>query len=301
MSLLKVEQLYKRFGKNEAVKGISFSIEQGRCVALLGPNGAGKTTTLKMLAGLQTPTAGSIQFMGMDKVDLRQHIGYLPQYPSFYPWMTGKEYLHYVGQLTGIAPKELKTRVDEMLEWVGLHEAKNRRISGYSGGMKQRLGIAQAMIHQPKILILDEPVSALDPIGRREVLDMIKNIGTHTTVLYSTHVIHDAENVSDDVLIMNKGEIVLSGSIKEIMNRRMKPILHIVGEQPLTQYKQVFAQLDHVLQVDSENDVMNIYVQDLQLGKQQVLKCIVEHQIPIQKFIVQSLTLEDLFLQVVGE
>lgn len=300
MALLKVENLYKRFGKTEAVKGINFSIEQGRCVALLGPNGAGKTTTLRMLAGLQSPTSGAIQFMGMNSGDLRQHIGYLPQYPSFYPWMTGKEYLHYVGQLSGMDSKELKSRADEMLEWVGLQEAKNRKIGGYSGGMKQRLGIAQALIHQPKLLILDEPVSALDPIGRREVLDMIKQIRTHTTVLFSTHVIHDAENVSDDVLIMNKGEIVLSGPIKEITKSRIKPILHIEGEHSLEPFKHMVEKLEQVQRVDCDQEIMNIHVYDLEQGKQQVLKCIVEQQIPIHKFIVQSFTLEDLFLQVVG-
>ena len=176
MELLKASDLVKRFGNTNAVKGINFHIEEGRCVSLLGPNGAGKTTTLKMLSGLLEPTSGSIDFKGEKAKDLRQFIGYLPQYPAFYNWMSGKEFLVFAGQLAKLNVKEAEKRSEELLERVGLTNAKKRKIGGYSGGMKQRLGLAQALIHRPKLLILDEPVLALDPLGRREVLDMIQRL-----------------------------------------------------------------------------------------------------------------------------
>lgn len=176
MELLAVRALSKQFAKVSAVKEISFSITAGHCVSLLGPNGAGKTTTLQMLTGLLKPTSGTIAFTINTQGDWRQQIGYLPQYPTFYNWMTGQEFLDYVGKLAHMSTKILKVRSAEMLQLVGLTDAGNRKIGGYSGGMKQRLGIAQALIHSPQLLLLDEPVSALDPLGRREVLDLLNRI-----------------------------------------------------------------------------------------------------------------------------
>ena len=146
MALLQAKDLAKCFGNTNAVKEISFTIEEGKCVSLLGPNGAGKTTTLKMLSGLLEATSGTILFQGKKNADLRPFIGFLPQYPAFYNWMSGKEFLVFVGQLAKLGRKEAEKRSEELLERVGLGEAKKRRIGGYSGGMKQRLGLAQALI-----------------------------------------------------------------------------------------------------------------------------------------------------------
>src|SRR5699024_6824411 len=159
-------------------------------VALLGPNGAGKTTTLRMLSGLLKPTTGTIHIANAKKgEDVRHDIGYLPQYPVFHPWMTGKEFLTYVGQLAYLTKKEAAEKADQLLQKVAIYEARNKRIGKYSGGMKQRLGIAQAMIHDPKVLLLDEPVSSLDPIGRREVLTLMEELKQQTTLLFSTHIL----------------------------------------------------------------------------------------------------------------
>lgn len=300
MTLLQVDQLRKTFGKNEAVKGISFSLESGKCVTLLGPNGAGKTTTLSMLAGLLEPTSGQIQFMNMTQGDIRQHIGYLPQYPAFYNWMTGKEFLEYVGKLAHLKASELRKRSDDILKLVGLFDARNRRIGGYSGGMKQRLGIAQALIHRPKLLILDEPVSALDPIGRREVLDMIKQIKDETTILFSTHVLHDAEEVSEQILIMNQGEIILSGDLKDIMRNTIQPVIYIEGETNLEKWAKMIRDLPYIENVECEQVKMKVYLRNLEIGKGALLKQLVDENIPIHKFEVASISLEDLFLKVVG-
>lgn len=299
MELLKASDLVKRFGNTNAVKAINFHIEEGRCVSLLGPNGAGKTTTLKMLSGLLEPTSGSIEFKGEKEKDLRQFIGYLPQYPAFYNWMSGKEFLVFAGQLAKLNRKEAEKRSEELLERVGLTNAKKRKIGGYSGGMKQRLGLAQALIHRPKLLILDEPVSALDPLGRREVLDMMREIKEETTILFSTHVLHDAEEISDDILIMHAGEIAISGSLGSVMEEYRQPILHIEFESQSADWLKAIASYSFVSEVNIQGNKASIVLKDMVNGKQTLLKDIVDRKLPIRKFEISQTTLEDLFMKVV--
>jgi len=299
MELLKASNLVKIFGNTNAVKGINFHIEEGRCVSLLGPNGAGKTTTLKMLSGLLEPTSGSIDFKGEKAKDLRQFIGYLPQYPAFYNWMSGKEFLVFAGQLAKLNRKEADKRSEELLERVGLMNAKKRKIGGYSGGMKQRLGLAQALIHRPKLLILDEPVSALDPLGRREVLDMMREIKEETTILFSTHVLHDAEEISDDILIMQAGEIAISGSLGSVMEEYRQPILQIEFESQADDWLKSIASYSFVSEVNIQGNKTIIVLKDMVTGKQTLLKDIVDRKLPIRKFEISQTTLEDLFMKVV--
>ncbi|MCP1156815.1 ABC transporter ATP-binding protein [Bacillus infantis] len=299
MALLKADDLVKRFGNMNAVKGINFYIEEGRCVSLLGPNGAGKTTTLKMLSGLLEPTSGSIDFKGKKAKDLRQFIGYLPQYPAFFNWMSGKEFLVFAGQLAKLSRKEAEIRSEELLERVGLADAKKRRIRGYSGGMKQRLGLAQALIHRPSLLILDEPVSALDPLGRREVLDMMREIKEETTILFSTHVLHDAEEISDDILIMHAGEIAVSGSQGSVMAEYQQPIIQVEFESPAADWLKSIADYGFVSEVNTQGNKASIVLKDMVEAKQKLLKDIVDLELPIRKFEVSQTTLEDLFMKVV--
>ncbi|OEH53101.1 ABC transporter ATP-binding protein [Oceanobacillus sp. E9] len=299
MELLKASDLVKSFGSKNAVNGINFDIEEGRCVALLGPNGAGKTTTLKMLSGLLEPTSGSIDFKGEKAKDLRQFIGYLPQYPTFFNWMSGKEFLVFAGQLAKLNRKEAEKRSEELLERVGLTNAKKRKIGGYSGGMKQRLGLAQALIHRPKLLILDEPVSALDPLGRREVLDMMREIKEETTILFSTHVLHDAEEISDDILIINAGEIVISGSLGNVMEEYRQPILQIEFESLATDWLKSIASYSFVSEVNIQGNKASIVLKDMVYGKQALLRDIADRKLPIRKFEISQTTLEDLFMKVV--
>lgn len=299
MELLKASDLVKSFGSKNAVNGINFDIEEGRCVALLGPNGAGKTTTLKMLSGLLEPTSGSIDFKGEKAKDLRQFIGYLPQYPTFFNWMSGKEFLVFAGQLAKLNRKEAEKRSEELLERVGLTNAKKRKIGGYSGGMKQRLGLAQALIHRPKLLILDEPVSALDPLGRREVLDMMREIKEETTILFSTHVLHDAEEISDDILIINAGEIVISGSLGNVMEEYRQPILQIEFESLATDWLKSIASHSFVSEVNIQGNKASIVLKDMVYGKQALLRDIADRKLPIRKFEISQTTLEDLFMKVV--
>ncbi len=210
MLLITIDSLTKQFGKKQAVRELSFEIKKGSCTALLGPNEAGKTTTLKMLAGLLAPTKGRIYFNEQPTGDLRKYVGFLPQFPVFCNWMTAREFLEYVGKLSGLPKRAAAEKTIELIELVGLKDAGDQRIGGFSGGMKQRLGIAQAMIHSPKLLMLDEPVSALDPVGRRDVITMLTELKKHTTILFPTHVLSDAEEVCDEIVIIRKGELALS-------------------------------------------------------------------------------------------
>ncbi|WP_409342487.1 ATP-binding cassette domain-containing protein [Paenibacillus sp. MBLB4367] len=301
MALLRVKDLVKRFGETPAVNKISFDIAEGHCVALLGPNGAGKTTTLQMLAGLLPPTDGSIAFPGIPAKDLRQHIGYLPQYPAFYNWMKGREFLEYVGKLAFVQSGQLKERANVLLELVGLSAAGNRKIGGYSGGMRQRLGIAQALIHKPKLLMLDEPVSALDPIGRREVLDMMRQIRKETTILFSTHVLHDAEEICDDVLIMNRGTIAAAGSLQEIRETSRQPIVTIESdaEEPLRKWAAAIGGQPYVEEVELNGRTARVYVNDIREANRRLLEQLVAGSVPVVKFEVAQASLEDLFMKAV--
>ncbi|MGB8002216.1 MAG: ABC transporter ATP-binding protein [Anaerobacillus sp.] len=231
--LVDIDNLSKRFKEKRAVSNLSFTIHEGSCIALLGPNGAGKTTTLQMLARILTPDSGSIQFRGYEPKDYRPLIGFLPQHPSFFNWMTAKEFLYFAGKLSSIPKALLQDRVEETLTFVSLEEAMNKKIGGFSGGMKQRLGLAQALIHKPKLLILDEPVSALDPKGRRDFLKLIEELKKDMTVLFSTHILHDAQQICDEVLILQDGCLKWQGSLPALRKEFDLLPIKVQTEEPM--------------------------------------------------------------------
>ncbi|GGG81261.1 ABC transporter ATP-binding protein [Paenibacillus radicis (ex Gao et al. 2016)] len=302
-ALLRAEQLTKAFGSTQAVAGISFDIAPGRCTALLGPNGAGKTTTIRMLAGLLQPTGGKLSYAGVKPGQSPNSLlGYLPQAPSFYGWMTGREYAVYAARLCGLSAAEARSQADALLERVGLSAAANRAISGYSGGMKQRLGLAQALVHRPKLLILDEPVSALDPLGRHEVLMLLRELKQETTVLFSTHVLHDAEQLCDDVLIIRNGEMALQGSIEEIKNNhRMSVItLHIEGDDHSKQWCVSYQGGAYVKELRRIEKGIELVVTDMELARRELLGQLAEDGIRVAKLEFGHSTLEDLFMKVVS-
>lgn len=207
--------LTKQYGAYKAVEDLSIKIPRGSVCGFLGKNGAGKTTTIKMLVGLTKPTAGRISLMG-EAYSYGNHnnaiIGYLPDVPHFYGYMTAPEYLKFCGGLYGIEKGKLKKRIDELLGEVGLDTAKNH-IGSFSRGMKQRLGVAQALINEPEIIFMDEPISALDPIGRHEVMELIRSLSGKVTVFFSTHILADVETTCDYALILNKGKLLAADSI----------------------------------------------------------------------------------------
>lgn len=299
MNLVTISGLTKKFNKTTAVNNINIDLEKGICTVLLGPNGAGKTTTLSMLAGIMQQTAGSIVFSGARGVDFRNYIGYLPQYPVFYGWMTGKEYLQYVGQLANLTKKNASLKAEELLELVGIADAKKQKISGYSGGMKQRLGIAQALINDPKLLILDEPVSALDPIGRREVLTLMKELKRKTTILFSTHVLHDAEEICDYIHIIKNGEMAISGSLEELQKTHQQPTIYIESEKSLENWVSDLKAKSFIskLEMNSEKTLI-VSCADVDMARRELLNYFLEKKIPIRKFELVRTSLEDLFLKV---
>jgi len=219
---IEIKQLVKRFGDAVALDGIDLGVPQGSVFGFLGPNGAGKTTALRILTGLARPTAGEARILGHDVSTggnaVRAQIGYLPDVPGFYPWMNALELVEFAGRLFGIERRALRERAEGLLEMAGLSSVK-AKVGGFSRGMKQRLGIAQALINAPSVLLLDEPTSALDPIGRRDVLEMISSLRGRTTVFFSTHILADVERVCDTVAILDRGRVVANAPIAELKRR----------------------------------------------------------------------------------
>lgn len=222
MDVLTITNLHKRFGDKEVLKGLNLSIPEHSVFGFVGRNGAGKTTTMKMILGLLQADEGGI-YVADEKVTYGQtgtnrHIGYLPDVPEFYSFMTAKEYLTFCGEITGMKKEEITSRCTELLELVGLADEKHR-IKGFSRGMKQRLGIAQALLNRPKLLICDEPTSALDPVGRKQILDILQKAKEETTVLFSTHILTDVERICTDVAFLNEGKIVMQGELSELRKK----------------------------------------------------------------------------------
>lgn len=302
MSILTVKQLTKSYGEHTVVDRLSFSLQKNQCIALIGPNGAGKTTTLRLITRLIHPTSGSIEYhQENDSTDERHLIGYLPQQPFFYGWMTGEEYLLYCAKLTKIPKKEAHSKVNEMLQLVGLEEAKRKRISTYSGGMKQRLGIAQAIIHEPKLLIMDEPVSALDPIGRREVLTLMEKLKSQMTILFSTHILSDADEVSDQLILLHQGKIVESGPIDILRKKYQTDKIELAFEQEASVYKEEISALQSVIALTEQNKQYQITVSDIESARSEILQLVQQNHWPLVKFNVHLASLEDMFMKVVKQ
>jgi ABC-2 type transport system ATP-binding protein len=221
MEMLTVSHICKRFGEKRVLSDLSFSVPTGSVFGFVGQNGAGKTTTMKMILGLIAADSGEIYINGeivsYGQNKTNHYVGYLPDVPEFYSYMTPAEYLKFCGEITGMEMNKIKGRTAELLALVGLENEK-RRIKGFSRGMKQRLGIAQALLNQPKLLICDEPTSALDPIGRKEILDILVASKEQTTVLFSTHVLSDVEWMCSEIAFINEGKIALCGTLEQIKN-----------------------------------------------------------------------------------
>ncbi len=225
MNMLEISGLQKSFGDKDVLKGLDLCVPEGEIFGFIGKNGAGKTTTMKAVLGLLQIDGGSISVFG-ERVTYGDnstncHIGYLPDVPNFYSFMTAGEYLSFCGEIVGMNEGQIKSRSTELLELVGLKDERHR-IKGFSRGMKQRLGIAAALLHEPKLLICDEPTSALDPIGRKEILDILLSAKERTTVLFSTHILSDVERICTRIAFLNDGKTAVQGSLADIKSRYRK-------------------------------------------------------------------------------
>ena len=219
MDMLCIKNLHKRFGDKSVLNGLDLSVPEHSIFGFVGKNGAGKTTTMKTVLGLLKADAGEILVDGKPvtygQTETNRLIGYLPDVPEFYAFMTAPEYLRFCGEMTGMQRAECEARSKELLELVGLG-AEKHRIKGFSRGMKQRLGIAQALLNRPKLLICDEPTSALDPAGRKEILDILLAVREQTTVLFSTHILSDVERICTDVAFLDNGKVEMQGKLSDI-------------------------------------------------------------------------------------
>lgn len=296
MNVLVISNVTKRFGEKEVLRGASFSVPEHSVFGFIGKNGAGKTTTMKIILGLLKPERGDIYVAGEKVVygqtSTNRNIGYLPDVPEFYSFMTPKEYLTFCGEIIGMPKEEIVGRVEQMLELVGL-SGERGRIKGFSRGMKQRLGIAQALLNRPKLLICDEPTSALDPVGRKEILDILVRAKEQTTVLFSTHILSDIERICTDVAFLNEGEIVISGTLDEIhsMYSTEEYVIEVVKACDAKKILKTFCDLDSI------NSTKVLVKNERALYP--LLKWIAIEEIEIVRIEKLEPTLESLFLEVV--
>lgn len=301
MEALKIENLHKSFSKNTIINGLSMTIPENTIFGFLGKNGAGKTTTMKMILGFLKKDEGSIKVFGEEvsfgQSKTNRFIGYLPDVPEFYGYMTAKEYLNLCGAITGLSKNEIKKKSEELLELVGLRDV-NKRISGYSRGMKQRLGIAQALLNSPKLLICDEPTSALDPLGRKEILDIILKIKDFTTVIFSTHILSDVEAICDHVVVLDKGKNVLEGSIDELKNIKRKNTIKIRFKSD--KELKAFKSLDKFsnLVTNEKGDTLYLTDEENQLKDIDILYELYKLNIFPIEIKIEEPTLENIFMEV---
>jgi ABC-2 type transport system ATP-binding protein len=298
----------KRFGSVLALDRLDLDVPRGSVFGLLGPNGAGKTTTLRILTGLARPTSGSATVAGisvdLDQPELRRRLGYLDQDPRFYGWMRGRELLELVGRLHGLAGTALRSRVGETLERTGLSAAAERRIGGYSGGMRQRLGIAQALLHRPEVLFLDEPVSSLDPEGRRDLLTMIAGLHDEATVVFSTHVLADVERICDRVAILDRGRRVTEASLDELLADHARPIYRLEPapgqDGPVASLVERLRREPWVSDATLADGALRVTVTEPATAATAVLPLVVDAGVVLESFERTRPTLEEVFLELVG-
>ena len=296
MDVLSIQNLKKNFGSKEVLHGIDLSVSEHNIFGFIGKNGAGKTTTMKAILGLLKADGGEIYVMGekvhFGQTNTNRHIGYLPDVPEFYSYMTPLEYLTLCGEVCGMDKTDIVTRRKELLELVGLGR-EHHRINGVSRGMKQRLGIAQALLNRPKLLICDEPTSALDPAGRKEILDILLAAKEQTTVLFSTHILSDVERICTEVAFLHDGKIAMQGTIAELRNKRVSDgfIIEIEQKEVADALIKVFGDFQYT----EKNSLVFHGSEDRFFD---IMKYIAENRMPIQRIERIEPTLESLFLEV---
>ena len=304
MAILEVKQLSKHFNSHSIIQNVSFSVPDGCIFGFLGQNGAGKTTMLNLILGLLKPSDGEIYVCGervnYGETKTNRLIGYLPDVPEFYPYMNAREYLKLCGEVTGMSKNQINSKSEELLRLVGLYNV-NQKIGRFSRGMKQRLGIAAALLNEPKLLICDEPTSALDPIGRKEILDILLAVKEKTTVIFSTHILSDVERICDQVAILHQGQLVLNGSLHEMKQYRKQNLISLEFQKIEDKVRMLEAlqSLDFITKLDVEELKLMMIVDNLKDGGRKVLEIALQLNISLQKYEVLEPTLESLFMEVV--
>jgi ABC-2 type transport system ATP-binding protein len=302
---IEIRGLRKVYGDVRALDELNLDVPSGSVFGFLGPNGAGKSTTLSILAGLARPTAGVARVLGHDVVAagnaVRAQIGYLPDVPGFYPWMTGAESLRFAGSLFGIDGSTLEARVDALLRLAGLRDV-TARVGGYSRGMRQRLGLAQALINAPRLLLLDEPTSALDPLGRKAVLDMLTELRGRTTVFFSTHILADVERVCDTIAILDQGRVLLEAGAQELRARRGADALTVglASSEAAATLARVLDGQPWLRACRQSGDELRLSVSDTDAAQRALPALLAAQQLALRRLETGEASLEDVFVELIG-
>jgi ABC-2 type transport system ATP-binding protein len=306
--ILEAQNLVKHYGDFPAVKGVSFNIQAGEVFSLLGPNGAGKTTTISMLSTLYTPTQGDAIIDGHSVVKapmaVRQVIGVVPQDLALYDDLSARENLVFWGQMYGLSGKKLKARIDEVLEQIGLADKANQRVKTYSGGMKRRVNIGIGLLHQPKLLFMDEPTVGIDPQSRRAILETVKNLNRMgMSVLYTTHYMEEAQELSDRVGIMDHGELIALGTQKELtrqVDQMDTLVLHLYEGDDPQKWVEAVSDLPSILHADASNLSVSLITPSADDVLAGVVARINERGLKIRSLDIQEPNLEAVFLHLTG-
>ncbi len=304
--VIETHNLSKAYKGVEALKGLNLTVKQHSIFGFLGPNGAGKTTAIKLLLGLARPTGGSAHVFGYDiqreNISIRRRVGYLAQDPRYYEHMTARETLRFTSHFFYSGPAAvIEKRVEETLELVGLADKADRPIKGFSGGERQRLGIGQAQVNYPDLLILDEPAASLDPQGRHDVLDVMERLRGHTTIFYSTHILSDVQRVSDTVAILDHGKLITQAPIEELLNSNSKPVYTLALKGDTEKARQRLSSRPWVVAVQAKpvnNHVSwEVTVADEVIAEAQLLQYVQSGgDVTVLEFGRRKVDLEDIFL-----
>ena len=305
--MLKVENLYKNYGNIRAVDGISFEVKRGEVFGLLGPNGAGKSTTISIISTLIPPTKGEIIFEGesifKNPKNIRQKLGVVPQDIALYPTLSGYENLRFWGNLYGLKGQELKQRINETADIIGLHERLKDKVEKYSGGMKRRLNIGAALLHMPDLLIMDEPTVGIDPQSRSHILDTVLKLNDRgITIIYTTHYMEEAENLCSRICIMDEGKIIASGTQQELVElvkekTQINIKLDSINESILDGLKNIPGIIDAKI----DEDIIILYGENGDILLAQIIAKVSEHKNRIRSIDVKKPNLEAVFLHLTGK
>lgn len=303
--MIKIENLVKSYGGHKVLDGINLEVKEGEVYGFIGHNGAGKSTTMNILTGLIGFQSGKCTVnnvvVNKAKDTLYKDVGYLPEDPKFYPYMNAWEYLSFVGTIGGDTVKQIREKSARLVDLVKLTKAAKRAIGGYSRGMKQRLGIAVAMYHDPKVLFLDEPSSALDPEGRKDVVDIIMELKSRKkTIFLSTHILNDLERVCDRVGILHDGQIVLEEELSGLTSKYIQPVYdvefsHDIGSSQL----KMLQDARYVERIASEGKKASIWLKDIKQDGNTMVKLLADTGLPVISMNLRKASLEEIFLKVV--
>lgn len=305
--ILETQDLKKVFKGQPVVDGVSIHLDEGESVGLLGPNGAGKSTTISMISSLIHPTSGDVRLYGKSMLkhpaELRRALGVVPQDIALYQELTAYENLKFFGRIYQLRGQELEKRVQEVLELVGLRERQRERIKTYSGGMKRRINIAAALLHEPKLVIMDEPTVGIDPQSRHHILETVRLLNQEKglTVLYTSHYMEEVENLCDRIYIMDHGKIIASGTkeeLKRILSAEDTIIIHL--EQPNTSFSEEINRLDQVRKVTEEGLELKLIVPKRSRILSQIFHVAERTNTNIMNAHLQRVSLEDVFLYLTG-